>query len=98
MVLVLKNQVVAITGASAGLGRAAAREFGRHRAKVGLIARGVDGLKAASWELEASLSRRWIGVCLAAATGAGLWLASPQLRERRKEKSKRSERDLVRAA
>jgi short-subunit dehydrogenase len=48
----LKDEVVVITGASAGLGRAAAREFGRHRAQVGLIARGVDGLEAAKREIE----------------------------------------------
>lgn len=48
----LKNEVVVITGASAGLGRAAAREFGRHGAKVGLIARGIDGLEAAKREIE----------------------------------------------
>jgi short-subunit dehydrogenase len=45
---------VVITGASAGLGRAAAREFGRHGAKVGLIARGVDGLEAAKREIESA--------------------------------------------
>jgi short-subunit dehydrogenase len=50
----LKNEVVVITGASAGLGRAAAREFGRHGAKVGLIARGVDGLEAAKREIEST--------------------------------------------
>lgn len=50
----LKNEVVVITGASAGLGRAAAREFGRHGAKVGLIARGVEGLEAAKREIESS--------------------------------------------
>jgi short-subunit dehydrogenase len=43
-----------ITGASAGLGRATAREFGRHGAKVGLIARGVDGLEAAKREIESA--------------------------------------------
>lgn len=41
-----------ITGASAGLGRATAREFGRHGAKVALIARGLDGLEAAKREIE----------------------------------------------
>jgi NADP-dependent 3-hydroxy acid dehydrogenase YdfG len=46
--------VVVITGASAGLGRAAAREFGRHGAKVGLIARGIDGLEAAKREIESA--------------------------------------------
>lgn len=43
-----------ITGASAGLGRATAREFGRRGAKVGLIARGVEGLQAAKREIEAA--------------------------------------------
>lgn len=50
----LKNEVVVITGASAGLGRATAREFGRNGAKVGLIARGVDGLEAAKREIESA--------------------------------------------
>ena len=50
----MKNEVVVITGASAGLGRATAREFGRHGAKVGLIARGVDGLEAAKREIESA--------------------------------------------
>lgn len=50
----MKNEVVVITGASAGLGRATAREFGRHGAKVGLIARGIDGLDAAKREIEAA--------------------------------------------
>jgi short-subunit dehydrogenase len=50
----LKNEVVVITGASAGLGRATAQEFGRHGAKVGLIARGVDGLEAAKREIESA--------------------------------------------
>jgi NAD(P)-dependent dehydrogenase (short-subunit alcohol dehydrogenase family) len=50
----LKNEVVVITGASAGLGRATAREFGKHGAQVGLIARGVEGLEAAKREIESS--------------------------------------------
>jgi NADP-dependent 3-hydroxy acid dehydrogenase YdfG len=50
----LKNEVVVITGASAGLGRATAREFGKHGAKVGLIARGIEGLEAAKREIESS--------------------------------------------
>jgi short-subunit dehydrogenase len=50
----LKNEVVVITGASAGLGRATAREFGKHGAKVALIARGVDGLNAAKHEIESA--------------------------------------------
>lgn len=48
----MKPETVVITGASAGLGRAAAREFGRHGAKIGLLARGSDGLEAAKREIE----------------------------------------------
>jgi NAD(P)-dependent dehydrogenase (short-subunit alcohol dehydrogenase family) len=50
----LKNEVVVVTGASAGLGRATAREFGRRGACVGLIARGVDGLEGAKREIESA--------------------------------------------
>lgn len=50
----LDKDVVVITGASAGLGRATAREFGRRGAKVGLMARGVAGLEAAKREIESA--------------------------------------------
>ena len=39
-----------ITGASAGLGWATAREFGRRGAKIGLLARGIEALEAAKRE------------------------------------------------
>jgi NAD(P)-dependent dehydrogenase (short-subunit alcohol dehydrogenase family) len=48
-----KDQVVVITGASAGVGRATAREFAKHGSRVGLIARGLDGLEAAQREVDA---------------------------------------------
>src|SRR5579871_940842 len=48
-----KREVVVITGASAGVGRATVREFARHGAWVGLIARGRDGLEGARREVEA---------------------------------------------
>lgn len=48
----MKNEVVVVTGASAGLGRAIARHFGSHGASVGLLARGVDGLEGAKKEIE----------------------------------------------
>lgn len=48
----MKPEIVVITGASAGLGRAVAREFGRHKAKIGLLARGIAGLEATKREIE----------------------------------------------
>lgn len=47
-------QIVVITGASAGIGRAVARMFGARGARVGLVARGRDGLEAARREIEAA--------------------------------------------
>lgn len=47
-----KGKTVVITGASAGLGRAMVREFAKHGANIGLIARGEDGLHAAKEEVE----------------------------------------------
>src|SRR5690625_7675102 len=46
------SQVVAVTGASGGIGRASAIEFGRIGAKVALIARGTAGLAGAAREVE----------------------------------------------
>src|SRR5438445_5236572 len=45
------DQVVAVTGASSGVGRAIARAFGAAGAKVGLIARGLEGLEACAREI-----------------------------------------------
>lgn len=45
-------EVVVITGASAGLGRAIANEFARHGAKIGLLARGRERLEEARQEVE----------------------------------------------
>src|SRR5579872_3882343 len=47
------KEVVVITGASAGVGRATVREFAKHGAWIGLIARGRDGLEGARREVEA---------------------------------------------
>lgn len=48
------TRVVVVTGASGGIGRAAARLFGSRGVKVGLIARGEIGLRAAADEVSAA--------------------------------------------
>lgn len=48
----MKPQTIVITGASAGIGRATVQMFARRGANIGLIARGLDGLKATAEEVE----------------------------------------------
>src|SRR5919202_520240 len=47
-----KPEVVVITGASAGVGRATAQAFAREGAYIGLLARGCDGLEGARRDVE----------------------------------------------
>jgi NAD(P)-dependent dehydrogenase (short-subunit alcohol dehydrogenase family) len=47
-----ETPVIVITGASSGVGRAIAQRFGERRARVGLIARGLDGLEGARRDVE----------------------------------------------
>src|SRR5919201_4044029 len=47
-------EVVVVTGASAGVGRATVRAFARRGAHIGLVARGRDGLEGARQEVEAT--------------------------------------------
>jgi short-subunit dehydrogenase len=47
-----RPEVVVVTGASAGVGRAVVRRFAAEGAWIGLIARGIDGLEAARKEVE----------------------------------------------
>src|SRR3954454_14626970 len=46
------GEVVVVTGATSGIGRAVVRRFARDGASIGLIARGRDGLEAARREVE----------------------------------------------
>ncbi|MGH3622373.1 MAG: SDR family oxidoreductase [Sciscionella sp.] len=48
------DQVVVVTGASGGIGRASARAFGARGAKVALLARGEQGLAAAAADVESA--------------------------------------------
>jgi NADP-dependent 3-hydroxy acid dehydrogenase YdfG len=50
----LSEKVVVVTGASAGVGRAIARAFGRERARVGLLARNREALENAACEVRAA--------------------------------------------
>src|ERR671930_2220388 len=47
-----RMEVVVVTGASAGVGRATARRFARRGARLGLIARGRERLEATAAEVE----------------------------------------------
>lgn len=57
------NKIAVVTGASAGVGRAAARAFAAKGYDVALIARGVDGLRGAMAEV-AALGRRALALPL----------------------------------
>ncbi len=50
----IKNKVVIVTGASSGIGEAAAREFGREGAKVVLAARRVEKLQMLAQEINST--------------------------------------------
>jgi NAD(P)-dependent dehydrogenase (short-subunit alcohol dehydrogenase family) len=72
--------VVAVTGASAGVGRATARAFAREGADVGLIARGRDRLQSAKREVE-ELDRRASVVEADVADAAQVEAAAQQIEE-----------------
>lgn len=50
----MRSEVVVVTGASAGLGRAIVREFAKRKAKIGLIARNPEALENARDEVIAN--------------------------------------------
>ncbi|HEX6374684.1 MAG TPA: SDR family oxidoreductase [Allosphingosinicella sp.] len=58
-----RRQVVVVTGASAGIGRATVREFAKHGADIALLARGEQGLRAAACEVEAAGGRA-LAICV----------------------------------
>jgi NAD(P)-dependent dehydrogenase (short-subunit alcohol dehydrogenase family) len=56
----MSGRVAVVTGASAGVGRAIAREFAARGDDVALLARGSDGLKAAHDEIETAGRRGFL--------------------------------------
>ena len=50
--IILRPDVVVITGGTAGVGRATVREFAKHGAKVAILARGKEGLEGAKKDVE----------------------------------------------
>jgi NAD(P)-dependent dehydrogenase (short-subunit alcohol dehydrogenase family) len=71
-------QVVVITGASSGVGRATARAFGRLGASVGLLARGDDALRATAKEV-GSAGGRPLAVATEVADAAAVERAAGQV-------------------
>jgi len=54
----VRRRVVAVTGASGGVGRAVAREFAKRGDSIALLARGEVGLDAAAGVLTVALGRK----------------------------------------
>ena len=74
----LDAPVAVITGASAGIGRAVAREFARHGWRVGLLARGRDGLEGARADVE-RLGGEALVLCADVAEAAQVEAAAEQV-------------------
>jgi NAD(P)-dependent dehydrogenase (short-subunit alcohol dehydrogenase family) len=76
-----RGRVVAITGASSGVGRATAQAFAREGAALALIARGEDGLEACREEVE-SLGGRALVLPLDVADAQALEDAAEEIERR----------------
>jgi len=73
-----QHEVVVITGASAGVGRAVARQFARHGARIGLLARGRAGLDGARRDVE-SLGGKAIAIPTDVADAAQVYAARERI-------------------
>lgn len=74
----LHGNVAVVTGASSGVGRAIARAFATHGAKVALLARNPDGLEAARREVRA-LGAEAVMIPLDVANAAAVEAAADQV-------------------
>ncbi|GHA78540.1 SDR family oxidoreductase [Pontibacter akesuensis] len=75
-----RKGVAVITGASAGLGRACAREFAKNGYDVGLLARGVEGLEGAKREVE-EMGRKAVFVPVDVADAAAVEAAAVKIEQ-----------------
>jgi len=73
-----RHEVVVVTGASAGVGRAVAHAFGRRGAHIALLARGESSLAAAACEVEA-LGGRALAIPTDVADAAGVEAAAARV-------------------
>ncbi len=76
-----RREVVVITGASAGVGRATAQTFAREGARIALIARGIAGLRGAQREVE-ELGGEAITLPLDVANAGAVEAAAEEVEER----------------
>lgn len=76
-----QHEVVVITGASAGVGRAIAREFAKRGAHIGLLARGRAGLEGAHRDVE-RLGGKAIAISTDVADPAQVFKAREQVERR----------------
>lgn len=76
-----KSEVVVITGASAGVGRATVQVFAKHGASIGLLARGIKGLEGAKREAE-QLGGRALIIQIDVANADQVEAAAQQVEER----------------
>jgi NAD(P)-dependent dehydrogenase (short-subunit alcohol dehydrogenase family) len=75
----MRTEVVIITGASAGVGRATVREFARHGARIALLARDPERLEAARREAEELGAKQAIAIPTDVADKAAVEAAAAQV-------------------